>query len=391
MSRRGALAVRAVTASEPSRTVGGRPGRLNLIGEHTDYNDGFVLPLALPYATTATVDARRDGELRLRSAQRPGEETGSRSTGWHRAGSTAGPRTRPGWSGRCGRPGTTCPAASTSRWTATCRRAPGCPRSAALECAVAAAVADLTGLGLSAAELALVAQRAENGFVGMPCGVMDQMASMLCTAAHALFLDCRSLATEQVPLDLAAAGLAVLVVDTRTPHQLTDGEYGRRREVCEAAARRLGVPALRDVPVAELDAALARLDDDEQRRRVRHVVTENDRVLRTVEALRAGRTAEIGPLLSASHASLRDDFEVTVPQLDVAVGGGRGRRRARRPDDRRRLRRVRARAGRRGPGRRAVREAVLRAYADAGFGAPGFFEAIPSAGAAPPLTCAGIG
>jgi galactokinase len=252
--------------------------------------------------------------------------------------------------------------------------------SAALECAVAAAVADVTGLDLARAELALLAQRAENDFVGVPSGVMDQMASMLCTEAHALFLDCRSLAAEQVPLDVAAAGLTVLVVDTRTPHQLTDSAYGRRRAACEEAARRLGVPALRDVPAAELDAALARLDDDEQRRRVRHVVTENDRVLRTVEVLRAGRTAEIGPLLSASHASLRDDYEVTVPQLDVAAeaaeaAGALGARMTGGGFGGCVLSLV---ATDRADG---VREAVRGAYADAGFGEPGFFEAVPSPGA----------
>jgi galactokinase len=203
---------------------------------------------------------------------------------------------------------------------------------------------------------------------------------MLCREAHALFLDCRSLEARQVPLDLDAAGLAILVVDTRTPHQLTDGEYGRRREACEAAAQRLGVAALRDVPADELDAALARLDDDEQRRRVRHVVTENDRVLRTVEALGAGRTAEIGPLLSASHASLRDDYEVTVPQLDVAAAAAEG------------AGALGARMTGGGFGGcvlalvptgadEAVREAVRAAYADAGFGAPSFFVAVPSQGA----------
>ena len=356
------------------------PGRVNLIGEHTDYNDGFVLPLALPFATVATVAARTDGGLRLHSVQRGAEDGTLRVA-------DLTPGTVEGWAAYAAgvvwalrEAGHDVSGGYDVEVDGDVPEGAGLSSSAALECAVAAAVADLAGLDLAPAELALVAQRAENDFVGVPSGVMDQMASMLCTEAHALFLDCRSLAAEQVPLDVAAAGLTVLVVDTRTPHQLTDSEYGKRRAACEDAARRLGVPALRDVPVAELDAALARLADDEQRRRVRHVVTEDDRVLRTVEALRAGRTAEIGPLLSASHASLRDDYEVTVPQLDVAAaaaedagalgarmtgGGFGGCVLALVAVDR----------------AEGVREAVRRAYADASFGEPAFFEAVPSAGA----------
>jgi galactokinase len=209
----------------------------------------------------------------------------------------------------------------------------------------------------------------------MPSGVMDQMASMLCTDAHALFLDCRSLDAEQVPLDLAAAGLVVLGVDSRAPHQLTDGAYADRRRACEAAARTLGVRALRDATEADLD----RLDGVELRR-ARHVVTEDARVLATVEALRAGRVEAVGPLLSASHASMRDDFEITVPRVDLIAataeaagalgarmtGGGFGG-----------CVLALARAGKQD----AVRDAVLAAYGEAGFGQPGFFLAVPSQGA----------
>jgi galactokinase len=369
-----------VSDPRPASATWTAPGRLNLIGEHTDYNDGFVLPLALPYATTATVRPRTDGELRLRSAQRGTEEATVRVA-------ELAPRTVDGWAAYAAgvvwvlrEDGHDVGGGFDVEVDGDVPEGAGLSSSAALECAVAAAVDDVAGLGLSRPELALVARRAENGFVGVPSGVMDQMASMLCREAHALFLDCRSLEARQVPLDLDAAGLAILVVDTRTPHQLTDGEYGRRREACEAAAQRLGVAALRDVPADELDAALARLDDDEQRRRVRHVVTENDRVLRTVEALGAGRTAEIGPLLSASHASLRDDYEVTVPQLDVAAAAAEG------------AGALGARMTGGGFGGcvlalvptgadEAVREAVHAAYADAGFGAPSFFVAVPSQGA----------
>ena len=164
---------------------------------------------------------------------------------------------------------------------------------------------------------ALLAQHAENDFVGMPCGVMDQFASTHARAGHLLLLDTRSLEVRHIPFDLAADGLALLVVDTKAPHQLVDGEYAARRASCEAAARLLGVPALRDV--ADLDSALAVLDDDVLRRRVRHVVTENGRVLDVVDLLESGDVRAIGPLLTASHVSLRDDYEVSCRELDLVV------------------------------------------------------------------------
>jgi galactokinase len=195
----------------------------------------------------------------------------------------------------------------------------GLSSSAALECAVALAADETFGLGLERPALARLAQRAENGFVGVPSGIMDQSASLLCREGHVLFLDTRSLEVEQVPLDLEATGLELLVVDTRAPHRLADGEYAARRRDCERGATALGVPYLRDVSPEDLASALARVDDDTIRRRVRHVVTEDARVLDVVGLLRGGRVHEIGPLLTASHTSLRDDFEVTVPELDTAV------------------------------------------------------------------------
>jgi galactokinase len=356
------------------------PGRVNLIGEHTDYNDGFVLPIALPFSTTATVTGRTDGLLRIASVQRPDEPVEVPVA-------DLAPGQLPGWAGyaagvvwalrEAGQP------VGGGADVTVDGRVPegaGLSSSAALECGVAAALSDLLGLGLPRVELARLAQRAENGFVGAPTGIMDQLAALLCTTGAALFVDTRSLSLDQVPLDLAGAGLAILVINTRTAHRHADGEYANRRRSCEQAAAALGVPALRDVALADLDAALARLTDDTQRRRVRHVVTENERVLRTVELLRAGRVAEIGPLLTASHASLRDDYEVTVAQLDTAVeaalaagafgarmtGGGFGGCV---------LALVHADA------EAAVRQAVDGAYADRGFGPPGYFTAVTSAGA----------
>jgi galactokinase len=215
----------------------------------------------------------------------------------------------------------------------------GLSSSAALECAVLTALADLGRLDLPAGDRPALAQRAENDYVGMPCGIMDQSAATLCRAGHALFLDCRSLQTAHIPFDLSAAALAMLVIDTQAPHRHVSGEYAARRASCEAAAAVLGVPALRDV--TDLPSALSRLvapalsgsatpagadrgqppglDGEVLRRRVRHVVTENQRVLSVVDLLRAGRQREIGPLLTQSHTSMRDDFEITVPEVDTAV------------------------------------------------------------------------
>jgi galactokinase len=169
------------------------------------------------------------------------------------------------------------------------------------------------------ADLARLARRAENNFVGVPCGVMDQMAAMLSRAGHVLFLDTRTCHTEHVPFDLAASGLELLVIDTRVHHDHADSGYAERFASCARAARLLGVGALRDVPAAELPAALSRLAGEPiLARRVRHVVTENTRVMKLVALLRAGRPAGIGQILTASHASLRDDFEVSTAELDTA-------------------------------------------------------------------------
>jgi galactokinase len=193
----------------------------------------------------------------------------------------------------------------------------GLSSSAAVVCSVTTALADLLGLELDDDTLLAITRSVENDYVGAPTGGMDQLASLRCTVGHALFCDMRSLATEAVPLELAGAGLVVLAIDSHAPHRHADGEYRRRRAGCERAARLLGVPALRDIDAVDLDAALVRLPDDALRRYTRHIVTENDRVLQTVGLLRSGGLAEIGPLLDASHESMRADYRITTEQIDV--------------------------------------------------------------------------
>jgi galactokinase len=193
----------------------------------------------------------------------------------------------------------------------------GLSSSAALECAAISAFADLNDLDIDLLQRAKLARRGENEFVGAPTGLMDQAASTLCTPGHALFFDCRSLDSQQVRMEFGSAGLELLVLDTRTPHALVDSEYATRRASCAEATRLLGIAALRDV--TDLDSAMRELPDPVMRRRVRHVVTENARVQDAVEALRRSRFGDLATLLNASHASMRDDFEITVPTVDLAV------------------------------------------------------------------------
>jgi galactokinase len=296
------------------------PGRVNLIGEFTDFNEGHVLPTAQPRLARASAARRGDGCVRVVSAQHPG----GAALGEARAESLR-PGAVEGWAAY----------ALGVVWSlresghdvggadilldSEVPIGAGLSSSAAIECAVGLALRELYALDLTLPQLAQVAQHAENAFVGMPCGVMDQMASLLCVPDHALLLDTRTLDTEQLPLGLRDAGLALAVLDTRVRHDLAESAYGERRAACELAAARRGVPALRDLALDDLDAAVAQLADPVLVRRVRHVVTEEARVLEVAALLRAGRVADIGPALSAGHESLRYDFEVSCAELDLAV------------------------------------------------------------------------
>ncbi|UVS77937.1 galactokinase [Actinokineospora sp. UTMC 2448] len=297
------------------------PGRVNLIGEHTDYNDGYVLPFALPFRCAVAAAPRADGVLAVTTVGDDGVPRAAepvavadlepgRVSGWAAFPSGVA------WSLR----GEGVLGGADLVIAGDVPTGAGLSSSHALQCAVALALLGMADRapgahdGPTLDEVARWVQRSENDFVGAPTGLLDQTASLRCVAGHALFLDVRSGAGEQVPFDAAAAGLAVLVVDTRAKHSLADSAYGERRAACERAAAALGVPALRDATLADLD----RLPDDLVPQ-ARHVITENQRVLDTVALLRAGGLGRIGPHLTASHTSLRDDYRVSCLELDVAV------------------------------------------------------------------------
>ncbi len=286
------------------------PGRVNLIGEHVDYNDGLCLPFALPLVTRATVSQRPGSDVVVDSADRtehfPVSCEPRDVNGWARYVAAIV------WAVRQLRedlPGLDIEITSDVPVGA------GLSSSAALECAVAGALSEEVGVELSPAELASLAHRAENEFVGVPSGPMDQLAAVFGEEGHAVLLDCRDLSTRRVAFDSAAAGLQVLVVDTHAEHEHSSGEYAERRRQCERARDVLGLESLRDATLDDVE----RLHDPLLRARAHHVVTEIARVVEVVEILDAGRPQDIGGYLTASHHSLRDDFEVACDELDVAV------------------------------------------------------------------------
>jgi len=286
------------------------PGRVNIIGEHTDYNEGFVLPIAINRATYAAIALREDNVARVASTftdevielnlNQLGE-----ATGWaaYPLGVAHILRASKGFD---------------LFIDSDVPVGAGLSSSAAIECAVALGLDELLGLGNDRRALARIGQRAENEVVGAPTGIMDQSASLLGKVDHAVFLDCQSLAVENVELGFAAAGLELVVIDTRVAHRLNDGGYATRRAACEAASAAFKVPSLRHLSVKELEDG-RELVDGVTYRRARHVVSENNRVVEFVAALKLGDFARCGALMVHSHASMRDDFEISIDELDTAV------------------------------------------------------------------------
>lgn len=375
-----AAAFRATHGKEPDG-VWSAPGRVNLIGEHTDYNDGLVLPFALPQRVAVAASRRADDVLTFGTV-RDGQAVNSTA---ERRVADLQPKTVDDWSAypagvawALRERGIGVPGADLI-FTSNVPTGAGLSSSAAIECATAIALLGLAGTDLPLPEVARVAQQAENDFVGMPCGILDQTASLRCTAGHALFLDVCSSEADHVPFDAMANGLEVLVIDTRVSHALAESEYADRRFGCERAAKALGVESLRDVSPADLAQAEEELPA-ELAPLVRHVVTENERVLATVRHLRAGELRSIGTFLNASHESLRDDYRVSCAELDLAVeaarqagaigarmtGGGFGGS---------------AIALAEADAREAVAHAARAAFRERNLREPRIFSAVPSAGA----------
>lgn len=289
------------------------PGRINLIGEHTDYNQGFALPIALPERTVVTFtpdlsDAlvvhsdREDGEVAIPLGTTPGEVAGWAA---YVAGVTWALR-------RAGHR----PCGGTMSVTSGVEMGSGLSSSAALECAVLGALAAATDLRLDRVELARIAQAAENDYVGAPTGLMDQLASLCGQPRRALLIDFRDLTVQPVRFDPDAAGVELLVINSHAPHRHAGGEYAARRASCERAAADIGVPSLREVQ-DHGPAALGAVRDPVAARRARHILTENQRVADVVAALSDSDFTEVGRIFNASHASMRDDFEITTDHIDL--------------------------------------------------------------------------
>ena len=303
-------AFRAAFGNLPE-VVAQAPGRVNLIGEHIDYSEGFVLPFAIKYHTTVCIRRNGSSQFRLSSAQKPDEVlelsslTPLQGETWGRyvagviwaLGITEGLDIYVDGQVPVGA---------------------GLSSSAALECSTAVALNKLFSLGKSVTELARITQKAENDFVGVPCGIMDQSVSLMAHSGSALLLDCRDLSTKDIPFDIASHGLELLIIDTQVHHELVDGGYAERRASCEKAVEVLGITSLRDISVDEYSSRESELDPVTYIRGF-HAVTEMKRVLDTVEALTAQDFERVGTLLNDSHRSLRDDYTVSCPELDLVV------------------------------------------------------------------------
>jgi galactokinase len=354
--------------------IASAPGRVNLIGEHIDYSQGFVLPFAITYRTTAQLRLRDDQVIRVRSKQRINDVITTSI-------SALAPGSQGGWEryvlGVIWALGIS--EGVDIEIDGDVPLGAGLSSSAALECAVAVGLNELFSLGLDKKELALLAQKAENDFVGVPCGIMDQSVSLMAEAGAALLLDCRDLSTALIPFDLGASGLELLIIDTQADHQLVDGEYAKRRQACDSACAKLHIASLRDIDISALMADKELLSDEEFKR-AHHAVSEMARTLEAVDVLRQKDFAALGVLITQSHISLRDDYEISCPELNCAVdvalahgalgarmvGGGFGGS---------------AIALVSQAQIEAIKSAIAEAFNSKSFTGPRFFTSLPSAGA----------
>ena len=300
----------------PPRWIAAAPGRVNIIGEHTDYNDGFVLPMAIEYYSVMAADRPVDGRevITLRSTLEAEVATIDLTRPVRLAAPKWGNYPRgvvAGFLERGIQPGgldvllhSTVPLGS------------GLSSSAALEVCTATLLEAVTGTTLDPVEKALLCQKAEHDFAGVPCGIMDQFISALGREGHLLLLDCRTRTTELVPM--SDPSVALLIINTNVKHELSGGEYAERRAQCEEAARNLGVESLRDVTVVQLEAGKSKMSETVYRR-ARHVIGEIGRTVHAAGSVRQSDWPAVGQLMYASHAALRDDYEVSCEELDVVV------------------------------------------------------------------------
>jgi galactokinase len=350
------------------------PGRVNLIGEHIDYSEGFVLPFAITDRTFAAIARNHEGLVRIASQQRK-----------NRIFTIDINDVAPGSAGEWEK------YVLGVIWTLGISEGvdilvdghvpsgAGLSSSAALECSVAVGLNALFNLGMSLEDLARATQKAENDYVGMPCGIMDQSVSLMGREGSALLLDCRDLSTESVPFDVASAGLELLIIDTQAHHALVDGGYAERRASCESVAAKFAIPSMRHLTLEILEARKAEITETEFIR-ARHAVTEIARVKDAVTALRANDFTTLGNLINQSHISLRDDYTVSCPELDAAVdaalaAGALGSRMVGGGFGGSAIALIKADAI------DAVKDAIKKTYAEKGFKAPRFFTSLPSAGA----------
>jgi galactokinase len=354
--------------------VAAAPGRVNLIGEHIDYSDGFVLPFAIKDRTLVAARKRNDSTVRIASAQRRNKIVTVDIN-----------QVKPGLKGEWER------YALGVLWAMGIKEGvdllidgnvplgAGLSSSAALECSVATAMNHLFDLGFNLEELARLTQKAENQYVGVPCGIMDQSVSLMATQGSALLLDCRDLSTKNISFDVASNGLELLIIDTQAHHALTDGGYAERRASCESVVVKLDINSLRELSMEQLENSRALLTETEFVR-ARHAVTEMKRVLECVDALSNSDFEKVGHLINQSHTSLRDDYTVSCPELDTAVdaalsAGALGSRMV---------------GGGFGGSAIALIQAsktketiklIEKAFSSKGFKAPRFFTSLPSQGA----------